>query len=314
MASEVHNPVKTLLHETLLKDMLPVAETAPVTVKDNDTIEELVFALSENKIISAPVVNKEGTCVGVVDMLDVISHVISVSPLPSSLERDELQSLEICGRAMALEEVSKILNASGRDPFVPVYEESPSSMISDMFAEGTHRVPILDSADQVLHTVSQSDIVRFLSEHIHMGHCKEVGELDTDKLGLGKEKVVSVDKTTKVLDAMIKIRDTGVSAVAVVDESEGGKLCGNFSATDLKALFKETFPSLLLSVEDYLAKHSPKSSNPVCVSRDLNLIGIIKELQDNHIHRVWILDDDYKPEGVISMTDIFKIVKFYHTS
>jgi len=312
MSTDVKNPVKELLHKTPLKEMVPESDASPVTVKAQDTVEELVFALSENKIISAPVVNKEGSCIGVVDMLDVISHVISVSPLPSSLSRDELQSLEICGRAMALEQVDNILNASGRDPFVPVYEESPSSMISDMFADGTHRVPILDSDDKVLHTVSQSDLVRFLSEHIHMGHCKEMGELSADALGLGKEKVVSVEKNTKVIDAMLKIKEAGVSAIAVVDEAEGGKLCGNFSATDLKGLFKETFPSLLLTVEEYLTKHSQKSLNPVCVKLDLNLIGIIKELQDNHVHRVWVLDDDFKPSGVISMTDIFKIVKFYH--
>ena len=58
------------------------------------------------------------------------------------------------------------------------------------------------------------------------------------------------------------MKKEGVSALAVVDPS--GKLVGNFSASDLKGLFRQRLPDFLKSVEQFLKDHSPGSPRYNC--------------------------------------------------
>lgn len=44
-----------------------------------------------------------------VDMLDIVSFVLRVAPDPVGLKENELRTLEIAGRAMALEEIGHIV-------------------------------------------------------------------------------------------------------------------------------------------------------------------------------------------------------------
>jgi CBS domain-containing protein len=115
--------------------------------------------------------------------------------------------------------------------------------------------------------------------------------------------------------------------VALVNDA--GKLAGNFSATDLKVrihtphglqslvgtlssrcieneqgLYDETMPKLLDTAEDYLEKFSPSSLKPACVRLDTTVADAVKTMVEDHVHRLWVIDDDFKPTGVITMTDL----------
>lgn len=68
--------------------------------------------MAEHKLTSLPVVDTKdkNKCLGMVDTLDVASYVLSVAPDATQLKENELKSLEIAGRAMALETVRTILS------------------------------------------------------------------------------------------------------------------------------------------------------------------------------------------------------------
>lgn len=303
---EQSNPVWDLLHSTPL-ETLCVKEKV-TCLKDTQTIEEAVKHLGDTKILSAPVVDSKGQCIGVLDVLDIVTFVLSVAPDPSSIARDKLQSLEISGRAMAFEQIKNIIDASGRDPYVPVYAHNPASQAVAYFAKGVHRIPLVDDKNEVTHTVSQSDVNRFLAKNLHMGKPKVMGDLTAKEVGLGVgQNLVSVKKSETVLVALNKIKTAGVSALAVVDDNN--KLIGNFSASDLKGMFKEQFPSFLLTVEEYLQKHSPNSLSPVCVRTDTKFADVVKELADNKIHRLWVLGNEFEAAGVISLTNVMAVAQ-----
>ncbi|KAL6069930.1 CBS domain-containing protein [Balamuthia mandrillaris] len=341
------------LHQLKISDILNPKAGSVVFVTSDNTVEETVRVLGSNSIQSCAVVEassqKEkqqevGSCVGVVDVLDIVSFIVSVAPDAASITRNELQSLEICGRAIAFEPIVNVINASGRDPYVPLLANDPVTMLTDIFAKGIHRMPILDDGQRLSHTISQSDVVQYLSTQLHMGKLKGMGEKTCKQLfGLdGQREVFTVSKNgSSLLDALKMLKEKGVSALAVVEED--GTLAGNFSASDLKGLYQEQFPSLLLPVGDYLEKHSPKvrlflllflipfyfvafcwfsrllslpnilrftqqSLQPICASAETSLLDLTKEMAASRIHRMWVLDESYRPIGVISMTDIMNLI------
>jgi len=277
-----------------------------LTVPADASVEQTLQLLHKNHLLSVPVVDKSGAVLGLVDLMDIVSFVLSVSPDPLALKKEELQSLEIAGRTMALEHIKNVIDASGKDPYVPISNKNKASMAIPYFAKGIHRLPVINDNGKLVGILAQSDIVRLLGENLHMGKLKVIGERKVTDLGLGLEKPLTVKKSDTVLRALHGLKH-GVSALAVLESD--GKLGGTFSVSDLIGLYKDTFPHFLLTVEDFLNQNSPKSLNSVVVYPTADLLSVVKELVGSGIHRVWVIDNDYRPAGVISMTDICKVVR-----
>lgn len=303
-----HNPIFEFLHQKTLQEL--GEKGTVVTLPSSCTVEQAVKELATNRVLSAPVIDdKTKNCLGLVDMLDIVWTVLKVAPDMSALKENDLKSLEIAGRAMAFEPVTNAIGASGRDPYVPVYEKNPASSVVPLFAKGVHRAPIFDESGNIVQTISQSDLIRVLSENIHMGKMKEMGEMTTEQLKLGAVRPITVPKSTPVIQVLKIIQENSVSAVGIVEED--GKLAGNFSATDLEGMYIEKWPSFTLPIGDFLQKHSPNSLNSICCTKQTTLINVCKELVQSKVHRLWVVDDDFKPVGVVSTTDIMKIVNDY---
>ena len=179
-------------------------------------------------------------------------------------------------------------------------------MAVNLFAEGIHRVPVANSTGGIIGTLSQTDIIKYLHAHLVEGELKHVGNKTVKELGLSNKTVVTVNIHDCVLAALEVIVDRSVSGVGVIDSN--GKLAGNLSASDFKALYKEQFPSFLLPVGDFLEKHSPASLNPICGTENTTLIEVINEMVENHIHHLYVIED-FKPVGIISATDVMKSLR-----
>jgi CBS domain-containing protein len=302
------NPVHEFLHKTEIGDAFKPAEGRVHSLSDSQSAEDAVALFEEHKVHSAPVLDKEGAVLGMVDMLDVVWSIMRVAPTATDIKRNELQSLEIAGRAMAWAPLSEIVGSSGRDYFsAELFLKSPTTQVLEQFAAGRHRVPVCDN-DGLVNVLSQTAVLRYVAEHMKQGKMGDFTSQPIQKLGLGvsadNEPVASVLKSDSVLVACEKLQSASVNAVAVVDES--GKLCGNFSAFDLKSLFKGKLPELTLSVGDFLAKHSVESTIPLSIKlgENVTLQTLLADTVEQKVRRWWVVDDDEKPVGVISTTDV----------
>jgi CBS domain-containing protein len=255
------------------------------------------------------VVFKDGAVLGYVDMLDIVSFIVKVSPDEWCISHDCLRSLDIAGRAIALETISEIINASGRDPYVPVYENDPVTEAINHFARGIHRIVVVDRNGIVKHSLSQSDLAKLLSEELKKSPSKHISEKSIKDLGLGSYTPLTISETDTVLNALKKINENSVSALAIVHKS--GKLGGNFSATDLVGLYRNHLPDLLIPLNDYLAKYSEKSLSPITIRSETTLLEAVQVMAESHIHRVWVIDDDFQPIGVLSLTDVARFIQTY---
>jgi CBS domain-containing protein len=180
--------------------------------------------------------------------------------------------------------------------------------------------------DQLIGLITQADILVEVATAMLIGNdCHAMGNCVLGKLGLGVSKLIStVASSQSVAFALLQLDRWQMPALAVVDES--GKLVGNFSTTDVLDIWldrENLYATLLLSVEAYLSVHSPSAGSctfvvvfliaklvasllPVTVSARLDetLADVINCLLENRVHRLWIVDGNCKPTGVVSMTDI----------
>ena len=98
----------------------------------------------------------------------------------------------------------------------------------------------------------------------------------------------------------------------VVDET--GKLQDNISLRDLKAIqsdgrmfhrLYQTTHNFLLKIRREFAKKDDRPSRVVAVKKTDTLEHAISLCAEHGIHRVYIVDDQKKPIGVITLNDIF---------
>lgn len=98
-----------------------------------------------------------------------------------------------------------------------------------------------------------------------------------------------------------------VSGLPVIDAT--GKLVGNFSVTNLLAVWGSSmFEQLTMSVHDYLAATSPHSLEPIAAKSTDRLVDVVSLMIDKQVHRLWLVNGDFKPIGVVTMSDVCAVV------
>ncbi|GLI70781.1 hypothetical protein VaNZ11_015816 [Volvox africanus] len=132
-----------------------------------------------------------------------------------------------------------------------------------------HRVAFFDHSGRVTSIISQSDICRFLAAHVD--RLGKLAEATVSELGWDCKPVVSCTPETPALEAMRLMVSEGVSSLAVVagqpaggagpeadlggsaEPQVGGRLLGNFSASEMRTMTAEHFGALSLPVGEFLS-------------------------------------------------------------
>ncbi|KAL4431250.1 hypothetical protein ABPG75_006506 [Micractinium tetrahymenae] len=188
---------------------------------------------------------------------------------------------------------------------------------------------------QVTHIVSQSDMLRFLHKHQAQLGSTLLGST-LQQLGLQGKRVLCVPADLAVIDALAGMVDARVPAVAVIDSEESGRLVGNLSISDLRGLQPSHFEQLGEPVGDFLRDggwregarwqgasllggvavkfgiKSPESlphEPPLAVCRLDSTFGeVLALLAGRHLHRLFVVDGEGRPVGVVSLTDILSLL------
>ena len=291
-----------IFHDVTVEKLLKSDKV--ITLKSTDSVEKAVKTFSDNKILSCPVVDEAGALFGLVDVLDVLKFITSAAPNDAALSADELKSLEISGRAIALMPIKSVINDSGRDALITVFSTDPASEALKHMSAGAHRVVVTSKDKEIFGVLSQSDLNRYLVEELPKGDSKHIAAKKLSELGYASGKLETVSKDAQVLKALQLLDSRQVSQLAVVDEA--GKIIGNFSASNLRGLYREKYPHFLHTIEDFLKEYSPKSLSVVSANPDTSLLEIVQQLAETGLHHLWVVVDE-KPTGIISLTDIMNI-------
>jgi len=169
-------------------------------------------------------------------------------------------------------------------------------------------VPIIDEARNLKSVLSQSQVIEYIHQNINsLGTIKDkpVGSMS----GILKE-VYSVTENSLTLDAFKLMQEKSVTGVAVVNEK--GIVISNLSVRDLKGLRLENqlFHRMYQTVHNFLRHlraegeegERPKRKRVVRVTDTLE--HVIEILVNENIHRVYVVDQEGKPIGVVALRDV----------
>ncbi|KAI8929654.1 hypothetical protein BC831DRAFT_258032 [Entophlyctis helioformis] len=128
---------------------------------------------------------------------------------------------------------------------------------------------------------------------------------------LSRKRVVTVTDSVSALAAFRTLYLHRVSAVAVV-AADSGALVSNLSASDLRGVTHSNLETLIEPVFAYLEtekrqKGQLKSDQLRTVDMDSTLDMAVARMLEAHIHRVWIVDVDERPQGVVTLTDVLSL-------
>jgi len=272
-------------------------------------LESVLKIMKDNNIISIPVMDLvQNSCLGVVDVLDIVTFIIERFPSVEKITAENLRNLEYSGIYFGREvQIGQLINYSRRNinQNIPSFVELKTPLLGliDIFGQGVHRVPVLDkTSGKLINFISQSDLLRYFAENMYLigtTAFKTIFEMNLVKGGVHYCKI-----NAPFIFALAMIALKKVSALPVVDDNE--IIRATVSASDLRGLGPQDFPNLLKSVADYLLISHPKSLFPITCKPTDTMEYVILKLAATKVHRLWCIDENGKILGILSITDVMK--------
>eukprot|EP00882_Tetradesmus_deserticola_P002977 GHRQ01003161.1.p1 GENE.GHRQ01003161.1~~GHRQ01003161.1.p1 ORF type:complete len:423 (+),score=182.98 GHRQ01003161.1:682-1950(+) len=205
-----------------------------------------------------------------------------------------------------------------------------------------HRVAIYDSQFRITNIISQTDIIKFIS--MNKDELGELASKTAAELGWASRPVVTVGPDVSAIEAMLLMNERQISALAIVDGV--GKIIGNFSVSEMRTIMAEHFGALALPVGEFLAlehgtefqgyshihEHEVVQSkghkfitdriararprtpgeevgqNLILVTPQATMVDIVDKIVRHRIHRVYVIDDQERPVGVVTCTDVVRLI------
>lgn len=289
-------------------DILP--ERKVVFLEHNINVEDTLAILEDKRISSAPVVNiQEGRFMGIVDMFDVVTCMLGV--LPQAQGGDvEWAADHFANTTMG--QVIEVTNTYEGFPIAsnPVKRETFLPKVIELFWLGMHRLPVVNMENNIINVLTQSDLLAFMAQNMHL--IGAIARKNLAECNLGMTAPLVAKATEQASTVVKRLHDKRISAVPVIDND--GKIVANFSISDLKGLTSKNFKDILMPVMEFLAKRSSQEENfrcerslhPLTVKRSDILEETIYKMVATRVHRLWVVDDDMKPIGTISTTDLMR--------
>ena len=201
---------------------------------------------------------------------------------------------------------------AARNPLGPeMTKDTPLLDVLKALADrNRHRIVLPGAGNVCQGIISQSGLISFIANKLPKGSLQE----SIEDAGLPYRKdVVQINENDKASEAFTMIDKKRLSGIAVVDGD--GKLIGNTSARDVKfaAMDRDCQVSLDLDILSYLAAVrqavAENERAPACKVRpEDSMEHVIKLLAKTGYHRVFVVDDNAIPIGVISFADIINYI------
>jgi CBS domain-containing protein len=303
----------TILESVTIEQVLDM-DRKLITVAPSTSASECLRVLSDNKVHGALVLDDEKLPLGFVDVYDVLSYIVfCLAGGTNGVPTDKLASFEdgdmgdashMYGRNFA----GSMIDMSDKDHFDTIKRSAKlTEAVKGLLNH--HRLAVTDDDGNIVNVISQSDIVNFLTQCGHYIWTEaetHVGQLLSHA---DEDALVTVSPTDTVVSTLLKMYGKNVIAVAIVDENNA--MVANFSASDLVGITRENLQMLAMPVMEFLNTVHPTVKPAVTVQEESNLELVFLKLSVYKIHRVWVVNAQNHPVGVLSLTDIMKYLNRY---
>jgi len=292
------NPLLKVLTETKLSD-LPFKPL--LKFNTTDLIKDVFETLTKADVLSAPVYDAhKKEYMGMVDFRDFIDFVMTI----------HMKGERIIFTAERLSDLS------GSNPFIPIPENTTLvEALREFNIRKVHRMPVSKHGESsnILYLLTESAIVEWL--YHHKDKLGEHGNMTIKQLGLGGidgfHQVLSIKESDSVLAALSIISKHNVHGLPVIDAE--GKLVGNISVRDLKHMVATDLTHLGIPIKEFFAKYTGPRPSLLTCSPSTKFVDIISMIAESKVHRVHVVDSDFKPVDIISLGNILDISLLFAT-
>nr|CAG8600189.1 10_t:CDS:2 [Entrophospora candida]CAG8601929.1 1041_t:CDS:2 [Entrophospora candida] len=264
-----------------------LSEIIPLEIKDTAknlgliaakpiiTVRSALKTMADNNITSLPIyshVSEE--IVNIVNLVDILNYIIKEAvadeKLPTSINSERIINLD--------KPIEIVMTLDSDRESYRIFKSDANEGLHDTltaFSKGVHRSLVIDYTGKINpYILTQTDIIKYVYKHP-----ESVPDIDFN-LSLKSLGLFSEDKKEEVVVGYVN-----ETALNVYRRMAFKNLIG--------------IPILLPNSENIL--------NPKTATYDTSLKEVIEIIVENHIHRIWIIDQDKKILGVITITDLIKL-------
>ncbi|CAG8520789.1 13245_t:CDS:10 [Gigaspora rosea] len=262
--------------------------------------------LTRNNISSAPVYDASTKSYsGMFDWADVMTYLLIVLKKKDASKQLEKTDAELSAEFNDLVKLAShcqpvpvklASDLSKKNPFYSVLPETSLLQVVELFGSGTHRVAVVDANGIIKGILTQSRVVNYFYQNVtKFPPIEQLFPKTLNELDIGKVK-------------------NGLSSIAIVDSE--GMLLGNISMTDVKYVLRSYSHSLMWKTCHQFVSHVRSGQGledgqdryPVFDVRPTSTLGYtIAKLSATKAHRLWVIDEQMRAVGVVSLTDVLLI-------
>eukprot|EP00158_Paraphelidium_tribonemae_P008349 Partr_v1_DN28558_c0_g2_i2_m72717 len=293
-----------------VSDLLPKPPRNLITASESTTVENVFLLLGSQNITAVPICrsddpNQFEAMVSTLDLLHYMSYGVpihsddAVSDAPSRL----------------IQPVSVVIEESPAMTHQLSYfsESEPLETVLDAFAHGSHRGIVRERNCMI----SQYDLVKFAYRHHPLtAHAEFVtahdiiynaiptaGNVNGDKY---RKSLVEISNASHAITGFKKLCIHQVESVAVVNE--GGKMVACLAASDLKHVPFDKIDLVNQPVLLFLQAIYKSVPEPIVAHESTPFAALLRRMVQFNSHRVWIIDENDHPIGVVTMTDVAAVL------
>ncbi|KAF1886340.1 hypothetical protein Lal_00045572 [Lupinus albus] len=286
--------------------------------------------------------------IGMVTMLDIVAHIAGDDHF-SNGDDDDDDVIKDLDQRMSVPVSSIIGHSFEGLSLWTLNPNTSLLDCMEVFSKGIHRamVPVdgemenvtcgveLVEAASCYQMLTQMDVLRFLKDNAG-GELHNILARSVQDLGAETDKIYAITESTKLVDAIKCLKSAMLNAVPIVRASDlreddhrqliNGrcrKLVGTFSASDLRGCYLATLKSWL--GVNALAFTEEVATSPLFTTSDTEsercrrelvtchaespIYDVIEKAVTKHVHRVWVVDQEGLLVGVVSLTDIVRVIR-----
>ncbi|XP_078535329.1 5'-AMP-activated protein kinase subunit gamma-3 [Lissotriton helveticus] len=264
-------------------------------------IKKAFFALVANGVRAAPLWDsKQQIFVGMLTITDFINilHRYYKSPLVQIYEIEEHK----------IETWREVYLQGSFKPLVCISpDDSLFDAVYSLIKNKIHRLPVLDPASgNILHILTHKRLLKFLHLFGAIIPKPRFFQQTIEQLGIGTFRDLAViHETAPVFAALEIFVDRRVSALPVLNEV--GKVVGLYSRFDVIHLAaQKTYNNLDISVKEALRRRTQCLEGVLKCHPYETLEVVVDRITKEQVHRLVLVDDDYFPKGIVSLSDILQ--------
>ena len=296
--------IRSFLSSKTSYDVLPVSFRL-IVLDTALLVKKSLNVLLQNNIVSAPLWDSETSkFAGLLtssDFINVIQYYFSNPDKYELVDKLQLNGLKDIERAIGVEP----LDTASIHPSRPLFEACIK-----MMGSRTRRIPLIDQDEEthreiVVSVLTQYRILKFVALNCRETNFlkKRIGELNI----ITEENVKSCFMTTPVIDAIQLLSQNGIASIPIVDEN--GVLIIVYEAVDVLGLIKGgIYNDLSLSVGEALMRRSDDFEGVYTCTKHDKLSTIMDTIRKARVHRFFVVDNDGRLVGVLSLDDILRYI------